>query len=77
MNVPTDPRAGLVIPDSDTGGAAQRTGVATLDWDGVEARRRPGALRQIESDTVVELDGTSQSWQHQPYPTHNREHRPT
>jgi len=79
MTVPADPRAGLVNPDLETAGAPPRTGVATLDGDGVEARRRPGALRRIEVgiDTLVELDGAGQSGQLQLYPTHNLEDRPT
>jgi len=38
MNVLADPRARLVISDYETGGAPYLTAVATVDWDGVEAR---------------------------------------
>jgi hypothetical protein len=79
MSVVADPRAGLVIADFETGGPPQLIAVATVDWDGVEARRRPGALRQIEIgiDTVVGRDGTGQSWQLQSYSADNLQHRPT
>ena len=45
----------------------------------LEARGRPGALRQIEIeiDTVIELDGTGQFWQLQSYSTHNPDQKPT
>lgn len=56
-NIAAYPRAGLAIPDFESGGLLQLTGRAEIDWDPAHAAAVPGAERLValEVEEVVEL----------------------
>ncbi|WP_380277692.1 pyridoxamine 5'-phosphate oxidase family protein [Kitasatospora purpeofusca] len=64
-NLELDPRAGLLVPDWETGGALLITGEARTDWTGPAAAELPGAERVVDLTVtgVVELaDATPLTW---------------
>ncbi|MFF7587537.1 pyridoxamine 5'-phosphate oxidase family protein [Kitasatospora purpeofusca] len=64
-NLEFDPRAGLLLPDWETGGALLITGEARTDWSDPAAAGLPGAERVVDLTVtgVVELaDATPLSW---------------
>ncbi|MEU1288479.1 pyridoxamine 5'-phosphate oxidase family protein [Kitasatospora sp. NPDC005856] len=64
-NLELDPRAGLLLPDWETGGALLVTGEARTDWSEEARRGVPGAERTVELTVtgVVELvDATPLGW---------------
>ncbi|CAN3981828.1 pyridoxamine 5'-phosphate oxidase family protein [Kitasatospora purpeofusca] len=64
-NLEFDPRAGLLVPDWETGGALLVTGEARTDWSDPAAAGLPGAERVVDLTVtgVVELaDATPLSW---------------
>ncbi len=58
-NIAVHPRAGLVVPDFDSGAILQLTGRAAIDWDPIRAAEVPGAERLVELvvEEVVEIAG--------------------
>ncbi|MFK4593928.1 pyridoxamine 5'-phosphate oxidase family protein [Streptomyces pristinaespiralis] len=60
-NIEVDPRAGLLLPDWDTGTVLQITGTAAVDWNPGRAAAVPGAQRIVEFtvDRVVQIDRAS------------------
>jgi uncharacterized protein len=56
-NIESYPRAGLLVPDFDTGAALHLTGRAAIDWTAEHAARIPGAERVVTFDVeeIVEL----------------------
>jgi predicted pyridoxine 5'-phosphate oxidase superfamily flavin-nucleotide-binding protein len=60
-NLEADPRAGLLLPDWDTGAVLQLTGSATVDWNPDRAAAVPGAGRIVEFtiDHIVHIDRAS------------------
>ena len=56
-NIAVHPRAGLVVPDFDSGAVLQLTGRAAIEWDPLRAADVPGAERLVELmvDEVVEI----------------------
>ncbi|MGW1178570.1 pyridoxamine 5'-phosphate oxidase family protein [Kitasatospora sp. NPDC002543] len=64
-NLELDPRAGLLLPDWETGGALLVTGEARTDWSEEARQGVPGAERMVELTVtaVVELaDATPLVW---------------
>ncbi len=64
-NLELDPRAGLLLPDWETGGALLVTGEARTDWSEQARQAVPGAERMVELAVtgVVELaDATPLTW---------------
>ncbi|MFB7909677.1 pyridoxamine 5'-phosphate oxidase family protein [Kitasatospora sp. NPDC056076] len=64
-NLELDPRAGLLLPDWETGGALLITGEARTDWSEEARRAAPGAERMVELTVtgVRELaDATPLTW---------------
>ncbi|MFE6054683.1 pyridoxamine 5'-phosphate oxidase family protein [Kitasatospora sp. NPDC056446] len=64
-NLELDPRAGLLLPDWETGGALLVTGEARTDWSEEARRSAPGAERMVELAVtgVLELaDATPLTW---------------
>ncbi|KJS61335.1 pyridoxamine 5'-phosphate oxidase family protein [Streptomyces rubellomurinus] len=64
-NLEVDPRAGLLLPDWETGGALLVTGEARTDWSEEARSAAPGAERMVELAVtgVVELaDATPLTW---------------
>ncbi|MFF3110572.1 pyridoxamine 5'-phosphate oxidase family protein [Kitasatospora sp. NPDC057904] len=64
-NLELDPRAGLLLPDWETGGALLVTGEARTDWSPGARAGVPGAQRMVELAVtgVVELaDATPLAW---------------
>jgi predicted pyridoxine 5'-phosphate oxidase superfamily flavin-nucleotide-binding protein len=59
-NIDAWPRAGLLVPDFDTGGTLHVTGRAAIDWDESHAAAVDGAERLVTLDveSVVELAAT-------------------
>jgi predicted pyridoxine 5'-phosphate oxidase superfamily flavin-nucleotide-binding protein len=59
-NIAAYPRAGLIVPDFDSGAVLQLTGGAAIEWDAVRSADVPGAERLVELvvDEVVEIAGT-------------------
>jgi predicted pyridoxine 5'-phosphate oxidase superfamily flavin-nucleotide-binding protein len=58
-NIAVNPRAGLVVPDFDSGAVLHLTGQAAIDWDPFRAAEVPGAERLVELivEEVVEIAG--------------------
>jgi hypothetical protein len=58
-NIAVHPRAGLVIPDFESGAVLQLTGRAAIDWDPIRTAALPGAERLVELvvEGVVEIAG--------------------
>lgn len=58
-NIAAHPRAGLVVPDFDSGAALLVTGRAAIEWDPIRIAEVPGAERLVELlvDEVVEIAG--------------------
>ncbi len=58
-NIAGYPRAGLIVPDFDSGAVLQLTGRAAIEWDPVRSAEVPGAERLVELvvEEVVELAG--------------------
>ena len=58
-NLVSDPRAGLLFVDFETGGMLQLTGRASIDWDSLALAEHPGAQRLVvfELDEAVALPG--------------------
>ncbi len=56
-NIAVHPRAGLLIPDFESGAVLQLTGSASIDWDPGRAGPVPGAERLVELvvEEVVEI----------------------
>ncbi|MFE2724531.1 pyridoxamine 5'-phosphate oxidase family protein [Kitasatospora sp. NPDC059327] len=64
-NLELDPRAGLLLPDFETGGALLITGEARTDWSEGSAAGLPGAERVVDLTVtgVLELaDATPLTW---------------
>ncbi|GAA2793969.1 pyridoxamine 5'-phosphate oxidase family protein [Kitasatospora sp. CM 4170] len=64
-NLELDPRAGLLLPDWETGGALLITGEARTDWSGPARDGLPGAERVVDLTVtaVLELaDATPLTW---------------
>ncbi|MFI6153682.1 pyridoxamine 5'-phosphate oxidase family protein [Kitasatospora sp. NPDC051170] len=64
-NLELDPRAGLLLPDWETGGALLVTGEARTDWSEEARQGTPGAERMVELAVtgVLELaDATPLTW---------------
>ncbi|MER7757156.1 pyridoxamine 5'-phosphate oxidase family protein [Kitasatospora sp. NPDC097643] len=64
-NLELDPRAGLLLPDWETGGALLVTGEARTDWSAEAREGVPGAERMVELTVtgVLELaDATPLTW---------------
>ncbi|WP_031077036.1 pyridoxamine 5'-phosphate oxidase family protein [Streptomyces sp. NRRL WC-3742] len=64
-NLELDPRAGLLLPDWETGGALLVTGEARTDWSEEARQGVPGAERMVELAVtgVLELaDATPLTW---------------
>lgn len=64
-NLELDPRAGLLLPDWETGGALLVTGEARTDWSPEARQAAPGAERMVELAVtgVLELaDATPLTW---------------
>ncbi|MBV2152783.1 pyridoxamine 5'-phosphate oxidase family protein [Kitasatospora sp. SUK 42] len=64
-NLELDPRAGLLLPDWETGGALLVTGEARTDWSEEARQSAPGAERMVELTVtgVLELvDATPLTW---------------
>lgn len=64
-NLELDPRAGLLLPDFETGGALLVTGEARTDWSERSAAGLPGAERVVDLTVtgVLELaDATPLTW---------------
>ncbi|MEV0533042.1 pyridoxamine 5'-phosphate oxidase family protein [Kitasatospora sp. NPDC050463] len=64
-NLELDPRAGLLLPDFETGGALLITGEARTDWSERSAAGLPGAERVVDLTVtgVLELaDATPLTW---------------
>ncbi|MFF2617488.1 pyridoxamine 5'-phosphate oxidase family protein [Kitasatospora sp. NPDC058046] len=64
-NLELDPRAGLLLPDWETGGALLVTGEARTDWSEEARQGVPGAERMVELTVtgVLELaDATPLTW---------------
>ncbi|MET8622409.1 pyridoxamine 5'-phosphate oxidase family protein [Kitasatospora sp. NPDC004669] len=64
-NLELDPRAGLLLPDWETGGALLVTGEARADWSEEAREAAPGAERMVELTVtgVLELaDATPLAW---------------
>ncbi|AUY50720.1 pyridoxamine 5'-phosphate oxidase family protein [Streptomyces sp. CB01881] len=64
-NLELDPRAGLLLPDYETGGALLITGEARTDWSEQAAAGLPGAERVVDLTVtgVLELaDATALTW---------------
>jgi uncharacterized protein len=59
-NIDAWPRAGLLVPDFDTGGTLHVTGRAAIDWDESHAAAVDGAERLVTLDveSVVEFAAT-------------------
>ncbi|MGW7446058.1 pyridoxamine 5'-phosphate oxidase family protein [Kitasatospora sp. NPDC054795] len=71
-NLELDRRAGLLLPDWETGGALLVTGEARADWSEEARRGVPGAERMVELTVtgVVELaDATPLTWSDPEYST--------
>jgi predicted pyridoxine 5'-phosphate oxidase superfamily flavin-nucleotide-binding protein len=60
-NMEVNPRAGLLLPDWNSGTTLQLSGTAHVDWDPERAAAIPGAQRIVEFDIehVVEIAGAS------------------
>ncbi|MER8012205.1 pyridoxamine 5'-phosphate oxidase family protein [Streptomyces sp. NPDC094149] len=60
-NLLVNPKAGLLIPDWDSGSFLHLTGTASTDWNPEHAAQVPGAQRLVEFDIteVVEVSGAS------------------
>ncbi|MDR3081138.1 MAG: pyridoxamine 5'-phosphate oxidase family protein, partial [Streptomyces sp.] len=60
-NLTVNPRAGLLIPDWESGSFLHLTGTAWIDWDPQHAAQVPGAQRLVEFDIteVVEVAAAS------------------
>jgi hypothetical protein len=58
-NIAVHPRAGLIVPDFDSGAALLVTGRAAIEWDPISIAGVPGAERLVELavDEVVEIAG--------------------
>lgn len=58
-NIAVHPRAGLAVPDFDSGAVLQLTGRAAIEWDPTRTAGVPGAERliQLVVDEVVEIAG--------------------
>jgi uncharacterized protein len=58
-NIAVHPRAGLVVPDFDSGAVLQLTGRAGIEWDPIRTAKVPGAERLVELvvEEVVEIAG--------------------
>jgi predicted pyridoxine 5'-phosphate oxidase superfamily flavin-nucleotide-binding protein len=58
-NIAVHPRAGLIVPDFDSGSVLQLTGRAAIEWDPISIARVPGAERLVELvvEEVVEVAG--------------------
>ncbi|MGH7579347.1 MAG: pyridoxamine 5'-phosphate oxidase family protein, partial [Gemmatimonadales bacterium] len=58
-NIAVHPRAGLAVPDFDSGGILQLTGRAAIDWDPSPAAAAAGAERLVELvvEEVIEIAG--------------------
>jgi hypothetical protein len=58
-NIAVHPRAGLMVPDFDSGAALLVTGRAAIEWDPISIAGVPGAERLVELavDEVVEIAG--------------------
>jgi predicted pyridoxine 5'-phosphate oxidase superfamily flavin-nucleotide-binding protein len=58
-NIAVHPRAGLVVPDFETGAVLQLTGRAAIDWDPIRTAEMPGAERLVELvvEEIVEIAG--------------------
>jgi hypothetical protein len=58
-NIAVHPRAGLVVPDFDSGAVLQLTGRAAIEWDPIRTAEVPGAERLVELvvEEVVEIAG--------------------
>jgi predicted pyridoxine 5'-phosphate oxidase superfamily flavin-nucleotide-binding protein len=58
-NIAVHPRAGLLVPDFDSGSVLQLTGRAAIEWDPARAADVPGAERLVElvTEEVVEIAG--------------------
>jgi hypothetical protein len=58
-NIAVHPRAGLVVPDFDSGAVLQLTGRAAIEWDSLRSAEVPGAERLVELivEEVVEIVG--------------------
>ncbi|MBO1419776.1 pyridoxamine 5'-phosphate oxidase family protein [Streptomyces sp. FH025] len=64
-NLELDPRAGLLLPDWESGGALLVTGEARTDWSEESRQAAPGAERMVELTVtgVLELaDATPLTW---------------
>ncbi|MFJ9697230.1 pyridoxamine 5'-phosphate oxidase family protein [Kitasatospora sp. NPDC101183] len=64
-NLELDPRAGLLLPDWESGGALLVTGEARTDWSEEARRAAPGAERMVELAVtgVLEIaDATPLTW---------------
>ncbi|MDH6703713.1 putative pyridoxine 5'-phosphate oxidase superfamily flavin-nucleotide-binding protein [Kitasatospora sp. MAA19] len=64
-NLELDPRAGLLLPDWETGGALLVTGEARTDWSAEARQAAPGAERTVELTVtgVLELaDAAPLTW---------------
>ncbi|MFD5917807.1 pyridoxamine 5'-phosphate oxidase family protein [Kitasatospora sp. NPDC058201] len=64
-NLELDPRAGLLIPDWETGGALLVTGEARTDWSDPAGAGLPGAERVIDltvTDVLELADATPLTW---------------
>jgi predicted pyridoxine 5'-phosphate oxidase superfamily flavin-nucleotide-binding protein len=58
-NIAVHPRAGLVVPDFETGAVLQLTGRAAIEWDPIRTAEMPGAERLVELvvEEIVEIAG--------------------
>jgi hypothetical protein len=58
-NIAAHPRAGLVVPDFDSGAVLQLTGRAAIEWDPIRTAEVPGAERLVELvvEEVLEIAG--------------------
>jgi uncharacterized protein len=58
-NIAVHPRAGLLVPDFDSGAVLQLTGRAAIEWDPTRTAQVPGAERLVELvvEEVVEIAG--------------------
>ncbi|MGH7527445.1 MAG: pyridoxamine 5'-phosphate oxidase family protein [Gemmatimonadales bacterium] len=58
-NIAVHPRAGILIPDFESGAVLQLTGRASIDWDPGRAEAVPGAerLAELVVEEVVEIAG--------------------
>ncbi|MGW3497930.1 pyridoxamine 5'-phosphate oxidase family protein [Streptomyces sp. NPDC001020] len=60
-NLTVNPRAGLLIPDWESGSFLHLTGTAWIDWDPQHAARIPGAQRLVEFDIAEVVEVTAAS----------------